>query len=98
MKKWIVPVVMLAVLLYGGIQLAFFRPDALTVRVAALAPDRALSDAAKDHPQTAADVSRRHDREPGEHSDDQAANDRRLEVAALHARRPPDVTVRGPRS
>lgn len=39
--------VMLAVLLFGGVQLAFFRPAGPTVRVAALAPDRVLSDRAK---------------------------------------------------
>jgi apolipoprotein N-acyltransferase len=34
-----------AALLFGGAQLAFFPPDAATVRVAALAPDRELNDA-----------------------------------------------------
>gem|GEM_PF-6682096 len=38
-------VLLLAVLAYGGVQLAFFAPSAATVRIAAIAPDRALSDA-----------------------------------------------------
>jgi apolipoprotein N-acyltransferase len=50
--------VMLSVLLYGGIQLAFLRPDAVTVRVAALAPDRTLADGAKGHPQTGTTAER----------------------------------------
>ena len=37
--------VLAAVLLFGGLRLAFFAPTASTVRVAALAPDRILNDA-----------------------------------------------------
>jgi apolipoprotein N-acyltransferase len=37
--------VLTATLLVGGVRLAFFPPDAATVRVAALAPDRELNDA-----------------------------------------------------
>jgi apolipoprotein N-acyltransferase len=37
--------VMAAILLFGGIRLAFFPPSGLTVQIAALAPRRALSDA-----------------------------------------------------
>ena len=39
-------VALLAVLFFGGVQLAFRKPEAPTVRVAALAPNRALADRA----------------------------------------------------
>jgi apolipoprotein N-acyltransferase len=42
--------VLAAVLLFGGVRLAFFPPAAPSVRVAGLAPDRALSDAAEAAP------------------------------------------------